>query len=230
LVALGAVAGIAVAQGPPGDAGPSDNVTTGTPENATAGPPDNVTVGPSENVTVGPPDGVAEFRSTLTLHPGQAEPNSLAGKIRVESEHTSNTSVELLNDNSTETSLNTTVTGNATNVTFYLQKQAVEASQDIENVTMDVDGEPAEFSVNQSRGGNWIVFEIEHFSTRTVTFESVDSSLPDGASGTPDSVDEYANSQGNVNLAGLQDGISYFVQGDLDLQGLQSLIGAFAAR
>lgn len=233
LVAVGMIAGVAVAaaQGPPEDAGPPDNVTVGPPDNVTTGPPENVTTGPSDNVTVGPPDGVAKFLNTSPLHPSQVDPNSLAGKIRVESQHVDNTTIELVNANATETEINITVTGNATNVTFYLQKQAVEASQDIDNITMKVDGQPAEFGANQSKGGNWIVFEIEHFSTRTVTFESVsDSKIPDDSqTGAPDYVDNYRNSQGKVDLAGLQSGIKDFVQGGLDLNGLQNVIDAFVA-
>ena len=162
--------GAAVAQGPPGDAGPPDNVDLG--------PPDDVDPGPPENVTTGPPEGVAEFVDTSPLSgPDEVEPVSLSGKIRVESQHLENTTAELVRNSSTEFTLDITVTGNATNVTFFLNKQAVEASQDIENVTMEVDGEPAEFGVNESGGESWIVFEIEQFSTRTVAFTS------DGADG-----------------------------------------------
>ena len=186
-----------VTQGPPEDAGPPENVTqgppedAGPPENVTRGPPENVTRGPSENVTVGPPEGVAEFVGTSPLGPDQVDPNSLSGKIRVESQHVDNTTVDLARETSTNYTLDITVTGNATNVTFYLQKQAVEASQDIENVSMEVDGEPAEFGINESGGENWITFEIEHFSTRTVTFTStgVDSG-GDGGGDVGDGADE----------------------------------------
>lgn len=182
-----------MAQGPPGDAGPPDdvdagppdNVTTGPPDNVTTGPPENVTRGPSENVTVGPPDGVAKFVSTSPLAgPDKVDPVSLSGKIRVESQHLENTTAKLLRNSSTDYTLNITVTGNATNVTFFLQKQAVEASQNISNVTMEVDGEPAEFGVNDSGGDNWIVFEIEHFSTRTVTFTSDGAGVDNGGGGS----------------------------------------------
>jgi len=200
LVAVGVLAGVAAAQGPPGnagppgdvttgppgDAGPPDDVDAGPPEDVTTGPPENVTRGPSENVTVGPPEGVAEFVSTSPLGPGQVDPNSLSGKIRVESQYVSNTSIELVNDTAANSSLDITVTGNATNVTFFLQKQAVEASQDIENVTMEVDGEPAEFGMNGSGGENWITFEIEHFSTRTVTFKSAGTGGSGDNGGSPD--------------------------------------------
>jgi hypothetical protein len=184
--------------GPPDDAGPPEDVNqglpedAGPPENVTQGPPENVTRGPSENVTVGPPEGVAEFVGTSPLGPDQVDPNSLSGKIRVESQHVDNTTVDLARETSTNYTLDITVTGNATNVTFYLQKQAVEASQDIENVTMEVDGEPAEFGINESGGENWITFEIEHFSTRTVTF----TSTGDGGGDVGDGADEGTVSDG----------------------------------
>ena len=155
MAAVGVLGGAVVAQGPPDDAGPSENVTTG------------------------PPEDVAEFIQTSPLGPGQVEPNSLSGKIRVESQHVDNTTIELTNDTATNSSMDITVTGNATNVTFYLQKQAVEASQDIENMTVEVDGEPVEFGVAEEGGGNWVTFEVEHFSTRTVTFTSEAVDLPD---------------------------------------------------
>jgi len=188
VAAVGILAGAVAAQGPPGDAGPPDDAgpggDQGPPENMSQGPPENVTRGPPENVTRGSPEGVAEFVNTSVLGPGQVDPNSLSGKIRVESQHVGNTTVELVEDSENESVLDVTVTGNATNVTFFVQKQPVEASQDIENLTVEVDGEPTEFGVAEKGGGNWITFEIEHFSTRTVTFTSTGANT--GGDGSPD--------------------------------------------
>ncbi|MDZ7688460.1 MAG: hypothetical protein U5J64_07040 [Halobacteriales archaeon] len=257
LVAVGVLAGTATAQGPPEHAGPPDDVATGPPddinagppddvnagppENVTTGPPENVTRGPSENVTVGPPDGVAEFVSTSPLGPGQVDPNSLSGKIRVESQHVSNTTVELVEDRANESVLDITVTGNATNVTFFLQKQAIEASQDIENVTMEVDGEPVEFGVG-GNGGNWITFEIEHFSTRTVTFTSAgadtggDGSPDDGTGdgGVSEDVRDAVTGGDNLSLGDIGDAIrEYRKDGEIDgveisLADIGSLIREYA--
>jgi len=66
-------------------------------------------------------------------------------------------------------------------VTFFLNSQAVEASQNVTNVTAYLDGEEMNFTVDEDAGpGNspWIAFEVNHFSTRTVSF----------ASGTPETV------------------------------------------
>ncbi len=229
LVAVGVVVGVAAAQGPPGDAGPPDNVTTGPPGDA--GPPDNVTTGPPDNVTTGPPEGVAEFLSTSPLGPGQVDPNSLSGNMRVESEHAANTTVELTNNNETETSLDVTVTGNATNVTFYVQKQAVEAAHDIENVTVAVDGEGVDFGVADHAGGNWIGFEVDHFSTRTVTISSEGAGAGDGAPDDPaDVVDDYdEDGSGAIDTSELQNGISAFLDGDIGTGELQALVRNFAS-
>jgi len=121
-----------------------------------------------------PPARFAAFQATRSLGGNQAEPASLAGKLRVESMFHDATEVTLTTNISTEYTLNLTVTAaNATNVTFYLQQQAVEALQDIDNVTMYLDDERRNFYVDQKAGaGNspWIAFEVDHFSTRTVSF------------------------------------------------------------
>lgn len=116
---------------------------------------------------------VASFAETSPLTAQQVDPNSLSGKLRVESAHKANTSADLARNSSSNYTLNLTVTGNATNVTFYLQKQAVAASQNISNVTAYLDGDQFNFSVKQVHG-QWLVFVVDHFSTRTVTFASTD--------------------------------------------------------
>jgi hypothetical protein len=147
---------------------------------------DNVTaeiqINESDGPGQGPPDDLAAFKNTSALTAQQTEPNSLAGKIRVESDLLENTSVELVTSSATEYTLNITVTEEAENVTFFLQSQAIESSQDIENVTAYLDGEKMDFYVDESAGpGNspWILFEVDHFSTRTVTFAS-ETSAPSG--------------------------------------------------
>ena len=60
-------------------------------------------------------------------------------------------------------------------MTFYLQQQALEASQDLDNVSVYVDG--AEIELHEDAGpGNspWMAIEVDHFSTRTVSFVSED--------------------------------------------------------
>jgi len=248
VVAVGVLAGTAVAQGPPDnagppddvDAGPPDDVDAGPPEDVTTGPPENVTRGPSDNVTVGPPEGVSEFVGTSPLAgPDKVDPVSLSGKIRVESQYLENTTAELVRNSSTDFTLDLTVTGNATNVTFFLNKQAVEASQNISNVTMEVDGEPAEFGVNESGGENWIVFEIEEFSTRTVTFtETVadggGDNAPDVGDGAPDApvpdvVNDFdGDNNGAIDTGELQNGINAFLSDNgVGTSDLQSLINSF---
>jgi hypothetical protein len=135
----------------------------------------------------GPPEDVAAFQDTSPLDANKTDPSSLAGQLRVESDLKENTSVTLTTNSSTEYSLNITVTEEAENVTFFLQSKAVESSQDIENITAYLDGEEMEFYVDESAGpGNspWILFEVDHFSTRTVTFAS-GSSGPVVTDGNP---------------------------------------------
>lgn len=234
VVAVGVLAGTAVAQGPPGDAGPPDDVDAGPPDDVETGPPDDVTRGPSDNVTAGPPEGVAEFVGTSPLSgPEKVDPVSLSGKIRVESQHLENTTAELVRNGSTNFTLDITVTGNATNVTFFLNKQAVEASQNIENVTMEVDGEPAEFGVNESGGENWIMFEIEHFSTRTVAFTSENVGSGDGVGGGDVPAVSENNPFGNENAEplGLQEAADVLFQWNQNngvVDGVERDIGEMA--
>jgi hypothetical protein len=144
-----------------------DNDTT-IPDNTTD---DNTT---EDSGSAGaPPAELASFSNTTS--PGSVSPPSLSGKLRVESAVADNVSVELLRETQTNYSLAITAPGSATNVTFYLQSQAVESSQNIQNVTMYLDGERQSFYVDSSAGpGNspWIAFQIDHFSTRTVSFSS----------------------------------------------------------
>jgi len=116
---------------------------------------------------------LAPFQETTPLEANQTDPDDLAGKIRVESQYADNTSVELVVDNGENSTLEITVTGDAENVTFYLQRQALEASQDLDNVTAYLDGQ--EIEIHESAGpGNspWFAVEIDHFSTRTLSFVS----------------------------------------------------------
>lgn len=123
----------------------------------------------------GPDDGGDLVPFPETDQPGQTTPPSLAGKFRVEESVAASTTIALLENSSTEYSLNITAPDGSENVTFYLQEQAVSASQDIDDVRMLLDGQPRQFTVVEDAGpGNssWIAFTVPHFSTRTVTFTS----------------------------------------------------------
>jgi PKD repeat protein len=98
----------------------------------------------------------------------------------VESDVASETLVELRRNTTTTYSVALTAPDDATNVTFYLQTQAISASQDVDGLTMYLDGEEHPFVVNESIGpGNspWVAFNVPHFSTRTVTFSTDNATL-----------------------------------------------------
>jgi hypothetical protein len=108
-----------------------------------------------------------------TTKPDETTPPSLAGKFRVEQSVAENTTIELLQNSSTEYSINITAPDGSENVTFYLQERAISASQDIDDVRMLLDGQRREFTIIEDAGpGNspWIAFTVPEFSTRTVTF------------------------------------------------------------
>jgi len=164
LVAVSVVAGgVALGATPGPDAGPG-NAPTETPDEADEGDD-------SDDRSDDAPD-VDNFTDTSPLRGTQTDPPSLAGKLRVESQHADNTTVELVRNSSTDFTLDVNVTGNATNVTFYLQETAFAASQNVSNVSATLDGEPLALGTTEARGSTWIAFEIDHFSTRTVSFEA----------------------------------------------------------
>lgn len=134
--------------------------------------------GPERGPVNGMPPGVDRFINTTPLNPGQVSPNSLAGKIRVESAYASNTTIGLERNSSNETSFNVTVTGHAENVTFFFQTNAIAASQNVSNVTAMVDGSPVQFGVTNASGSAWVGVEVDHFSSRTVTFTSSAAASP----------------------------------------------------
>jgi hypothetical protein len=117
------------------------------------------------------PPGVKSFVRTSPITGQQATPSSLSGKIRIDSEYASEASVELLRNSSTNYSLAITI-DEARNVTVFLQQRALASSQNITNVTAHVDGEPIRYGLTESRGSGWVAFRIDHFSTRTVSFTS----------------------------------------------------------
>ncbi len=148
-----------------------------------------------------PPDAYAAFAETIPLRGQQVDPSSLGGKFRVEDEHHPNTSVRLVTDNETNTSFEITVTGNATNVTFYVQTQAVASSQNLENVTATLDGDAMTFYADAGPGNSpWIAFQIDHFSTRTVSFEQTGVTRP--------TLCQYATDSGHVRTSGLLEAIA----------------------
>ncbi|WP_435065511.1 right-handed parallel beta-helix repeat-containing protein [Halobaculum sp. EA56] len=115
---------------------------------------------------------IAPFAETTALNDSQTA-GLPAGVIRAEEPYAGNVSVELLRASATNYSLAITAPDSAENVTFYIQEQAVTASQNVTDLVMYLDGERQRFVVNESAGpGNspWIAFNVPHFSTRTVTF------------------------------------------------------------
>jgi PKD repeat protein len=128
--------------------------------------PDSTT--PTENGST-----IASFTGTTPLDENQSTPDDLAGKLRAESTVAANVSVELERNDTSNYTLSITAPEDARNVTFYLQEQAVSSSQNVENLTMYLDGEEHDYEVDASAGPGrspWIAFQVPHFSTRTVTF------------------------------------------------------------
>jgi YD repeat-containing protein len=155
---------------------------------ARGGPP----VGPYN----GTPPGAEPFSQTRTIGPDQIEGDnqtSLSGKVRVESQYATNASIELLNNTEDNATLAIDVSGNATDVTFYINEAAIKASQNIDNLTLTIDGQPETFGRVEAQGA-WVAFEVDHFSTRIVSMSTsattFSSSLPGAAAeGPPTDVD-----------------------------------------
>ncbi|MBP1903384.1 surface glycoprotein (TIGR04207 family), partial [Halorubrum trapanicum] len=158
-------------------------------------------------------DGLPPFSRTVSLDPTQTNPPSLAGKFRVEDQVASSTNVTLLENSSTEYSINITAPDGSENVTFYLQEQATSASQDIDDIRMLLDGQRRAFTVVADAGpGNssWIGFTVPEFSTRTVTFTNESDSrdtvpsivAPSNATYGPNNrltIGTYHNATGVIN-------------------------------
>lgn len=145
----------------------------------------------------------------------EVNPESLSGKIRVEQAFLDDTSVELIRNTSTNYTLNINVTGNAKNVTFYLQQQAVISSLNITNledyVTMYLDGEQHSFITTKAGPGNspWIAFNIEKFSTRTITF-NVDEQIQN-QDDTETENQQNQTPQNNTEETQQQPGLGYII-------------------
>lgn len=116
-------------------------------------------------------DGVATFGETQQVTDSDL-PRDL---IRAERTVADNISVGLLRSSEFNYSIAITGPDNETNVTFYLQTTAISNSQDIENLTMYLNGQPRNFTVNESAGPGsspWVRFTIPHFSTQVISFTS----------------------------------------------------------
>ncbi|MFA1611752.1 hypothetical protein [Halobellus rubicundus] len=147
--------------------------------------------------------GIAPFTDTVRLSSPRVS-SSLAGRISVESSVASETSVELLREGSTNYSIAITAPETAENVTFYIQERAISASQDVENLTMYLDGDQRAFDVGEDAGpGNssWVAFNIPHFSTRTVSF-------------TAES-DIVVDADGGANYTSIQAGVDNATEGEI---------------
>ena len=132
-----------------------------------------------ENVSGGAADSNELTTFTNTSRPGNITPSSLDGTVRTESAVADEVEIELLRDTPTNYSLAITAPNGTTDVTFYVQSQAIESSQGIDNVTMYLDGTRQNFSVAENAGPGqspWIGFEVSEFSTRTVSFIADSSS------------------------------------------------------
>jgi len=117
--------------------------------------------------------------------------------LRVEESHADSISVTVPNASS-NLSMSINITENATNVTFYLQKDVVESNVgNVSDVTTLLDGNETDWYVDEDAGPGkspWILFEIPEFSERQVTFESAQDGGPDGSisdDGLPPGVDEF---------------------------------------
>jgi hypothetical protein len=211
----------------PATSTPADSPTPATPGDTdtpggTATPPSLPTDTPTPQATATPTpddgaddDRPASFVETKPLDENQTNPDTLAGKLRVEREHHANTTVNLTRNTASNYTMEITVTGDATNVTFFLQQQAVASSQNISNVTMYLDGEEHEYTVDTDAGpGNspWIRFVVPHFSTRQVSFESASIDSPPAVtanSKTPQDLDgdgtfEDVDGNGKVDIFDVQ--------------------------
>jgi hypothetical protein len=169
-------------------------------DNATATLEVNNGTVPDSGPVTGMPPGVEAFTNTTALTSSQVSPNSLAGKIRVESAYASNTTIDLEENSTNSTSFNVTVTGHAENVTFFFQTEAIAASQNVSNVTAMVDGKPIHFGLTNASGSSWVGIEVDHFSSRTVTFSTNESTSPPSLPALPGAANPPADLDGDALL------------------------------
>lgn len=170
----------------------------------------------------GPPDNVNNFTDTVPITENHTVNNSssLAGKMRVEEQYADNITVEIARNSSTNYSLLISSSNeNATNVSFYLQEEAMENSQNIENITMKVDGEAQTFGKSDESGSPWVSFNIDHFSTRSVEFSA------DGGGGSGGVVDTVTN---NLLISGVAVLLLVVVLGGLGYRRFYSTAAAEA--
>jgi hypothetical protein len=160
------------------------------------------------------PASLAPFGGTTAITPGpntgSVSPPSLAGKIRVESQYAAATSVAVERNSSTNYTLVVDVTDeNATNVTFYVNVEAISASQDVEAVKAKLDSRTVDFTEAEARGSAWIAVEIDHFSERRLTFTNSEFEADEtvaGGAGPPRNLDgdlphEDVDGDGEYSLA-----------------------------
>ena len=168
-----------------------------------------------------------------TVAPAYTYPTGLADEIRVESTVASLTTVKVVKNTSTNYSLALTAPDGSTNVTFYLERGAINVSGDARNLTMYLDGEEHPFVVNESTGSGdstWIGFNVPNFSTRAVRFtpEPTSSTCLAGVIAGPD---------GRIGLTEIQQAINYWAEDTavpgtdgrvIGLTMVQSLINTWA--
>jgi hypothetical protein len=190
-------------RGPPedGERGPPEDGERGPPEDGERGPPG--TAGPRESL----PDSFAQF-GRETAPGARATLDGLRpGMVQIEREYAAATSIELVRNDRTNFTLDIEVTGNATNVTFYVNVGAIEAAENIEGLEAYIDGEATAFGEVRNAQGGWIAFEVDHFSERRVTFETesaVSGPLPGVSGDSPNNLDGDAAHE-DVNGDGRSD-------------------------
>lgn len=129
-------------------------------------------VGPSNST----PDSVANFTNTSPVADSNLNNNSLSGKFRVESDEVNSTYITLDSNSTTEYSVLINNTNNASNVTIFTNKNAIENSQNISEFALSVNGTDTEFYEGSTVGNSgWVAYEVD-FSTKEVTFSVVGGS------------------------------------------------------
>lgn len=125
------------------------------------------------------PDGIDSFLSTEPVGENETNDEDLHGKVRLSDDQID--TMDLVVNETSETEVSMTVSNEQNeSATVYVQETAFEATTN-QSVDVFVDGESVESGTVEEGPGHWIVFEIDHFSDRTVTLSSGGSD--DGSSG-----------------------------------------------
>jgi parallel beta-helix repeat protein len=133
------------------------------------------------NGTATCPSGLVALSETTPLSASQVSP-ALADQLRVEPTVAPSLTAELLRNTSSEYTLDVNASEDAQNVSLYLKASTLTtAIGNLSNVTLYVDGTSQPFYVEQADGVRWVGFEVDHFSNRTISFQTstpADESAP----------------------------------------------------